>query len=73
MPADKGTSLLDLVHAAFARRDPETGTVPIANATYFTNGGDSVLWNKSKAAELFNAPKNDPAIPNGLPGGSTIG
>jgi hypothetical protein len=43
MPADPGTSLPDLVHAASARRDPETGTVPIANAAYFTNAGDSVL------------------------------
>jgi len=73
MSVDKGTSLLDLVHAAAALRDPETGTVPIANANYYTNAGDSVLWNKTQATELFNALKNDAAIPNGLLGGTTIG
>ena len=73
MSVDKGTSLLDLVHVASALRDPETGTVPIANNNYYTNAGDSVLWNKNKAAELFNALKNDSAIPKGLLGGTTIG
>jgi len=73
MSVDKGTSLLDLVHAASALRDPQTGTVPIANSNYYTNAGDSVLWNKNKATELFNALKNDSAIPKGLLGGTTIG
>jgi LCP family protein required for cell wall assembly len=73
MSVDKGTSLLDLVHAASALRDPQTGTVPIANANYYTNAGDSVLWNKTQATELFNALKNDSAIPKGLLGGTTIG
>ena len=36
MSVDKGTSLLDLVHAASALRDPQTGTVPIANGNYYT-------------------------------------
>jgi LCP family protein required for cell wall assembly len=73
MSVDKGTGLLDLVHAAFALRDPETGTVPIADASYFTNAGDSVLWNKTKATELFRALKNDSAIPKGLLGGTAVG
>ncbi len=73
MSVDKGTSLLDLVHAASALRDPQTGTVPIANNNYYTNAGDSVLWNKTQATELFNALKNDSAIPKGLLGGTTIG
>jgi LCP family protein required for cell wall assembly len=73
MSVDQGTSLLDLVHAAFALRDPETGTVPIANANYYTNAGDSVLWNNNEATELFNALKNDSAIPKGLLGGTTVG
>jgi LCP family protein required for cell wall assembly len=73
MSVDKGTSLLDLVHAASALRSPETGTVPIANPNYYTNAGDSVLWNKTQATELFNALKNDSAIPNGLLGGTTTG
>jgi LCP family protein required for cell wall assembly len=73
MSVDKGTSLLDLVHAASGLRDPETGTVPIANSNYYTNAGDSVLWNKTQATELFNALKNDSAIPKGLLGGTTVG
>ena len=73
MSVDNGTSLLDLVHAASALRNPQTGTVPIANNNYYTNAGDSVLWNKTQATELFNALKNDSAIPKGLLGGTTIG
>jgi len=73
MSVDKGTSLLDLAHAAFGLRDPETGTVPVANSNYYTNAGDSVLWNKTQATKLFNALKNDSAIPKGLLGGTTIG
>jgi LCP family protein required for cell wall assembly len=73
MSVDKGTSLLDLVHAASALRDPQTGTVPIANNNYYTSAGDSVLWNKTQATELFNALKNDSAIPKGLLGGTTVG
>src|SRR5215469_11224921 len=73
MSVDTGTSLLDLVHAASALRDPETGTVPIANTNYYTNAGDSVLWNKTQATDLFNALKNDSAIPKGVLSGTTIG
>ena len=73
MSVDQGTSLLDLVHAASALRDPETGTVPIANSNYYTNAGDSVLWNQTEATELFNALKTDSAIPKGLLGGTAVG
>jgi LCP family protein required for cell wall assembly len=73
MSVDNGTSLLDLAHAASALRDPQTGTVPIANSNYVTNAGDSVLWNTTKATELFNALKNDSAIPKSLLGGTAIG
>jgi LCP family protein required for cell wall assembly len=73
MSVDTGTSLLDLVHAASALRNPETGTVPIANANYATNAGDSVLWNKTQAGQLFKDLKNDAAIPKGLLGGTKVG
>jgi LCP family protein required for cell wall assembly len=73
MSVDTGTSLLDLVHAASALRDPETGTVPIADNNYYTSAGDTVLWNKTLATELFNALKNGSAIPSGLLSGTTIG
>jgi LCP family protein required for cell wall assembly len=73
MSVDQGTSLLDLVHAASALRDPETGTVPIANSNYYTSAGDSVLWNTTQATELFKALKSDSAIPKGLLGGTSVG
>jgi hypothetical protein len=73
MSVDTGTSLLDLANAASALRDPETGTVPVANSNYYTNAGDSVLWNKAQATELFRALKNDSAIPKGLLGGTSVG
>ncbi|HTX26741.1 MAG TPA: LCP family protein [Streptosporangiaceae bacterium] len=73
MSVDTGTSLLDLVNAASALRNPETGTVPIANNNYYTSAGDTVLWNTTQATELFNALKNGSAIPKGLLSGTTIG
>ena len=73
MSVDTGTSLLDLVHAASALPNPETGTVPVADNNYYTSAGDTVLWNKTRATELFNALKNDSAIPKGLLGGTTVG
>ncbi len=73
MSVDTGTTLLDLVHAASALRDPETGTVPIADNNYYTSAGDTVLWNKTLATELFNALKNGSPIPAGLLTGTTVG
>jgi LCP family protein required for cell wall assembly len=74
MSVDTGTSLLDLMHAAFALRGPLTGTVPIANNNYYTsNAGDAVLWNKTQATQLFNALKSDQTIPKGLLNGTTVG
>ena len=73
MSVDTGTSLLDLVHAASALRNPETGTVPIADSNYQTSAGDSVLWNKTQATELFNALKNNSAIPKGVLSGTIVG
>ncbi len=70
---DQGTHLYDLIKAGLALRGPETGTVPIASADYQTAAGDSVLWDHTKATELFNALKNDQAVPAGLLGGSATG
>ena len=70
---DQGTHLNDLVSAALALRDPQTGTVPIANANYYTNAGDSVLWNRTEALELFDALKNGQTVPSGLLSGTTVG
>jgi LCP family protein required for cell wall assembly len=71
---DQGTNLYDLVKMAFALRDPETGTVPIANANYWTtNAGDAVQWNRTQALALFNALQNDQTVPKGLLSGTTVG
>jgi LCP family protein required for cell wall assembly len=70
---DKGTSLYDLLQAAFALRNPLTGTVPIANADLQTSAGDSVEWNQSQALELFNALQKDKPVPAGLLTGTQVG
>jgi LCP family protein required for cell wall assembly len=71
---DQGTHLYNLITAALALRDPLTGTVPIANANYYTsNAGDAVLWNSSQALALFNALKSGQTVPPGLLGGTTVG
>jgi LCP family protein required for cell wall assembly len=71
---DKGTHLYDLVQAAFALRSPQTGTVPIADPTYFTpNAGEAVKWNHTQAVQLFNALQNNQAVPKGLLSGTTVG
>jgi anionic cell wall polymer biosynthesis LytR-Cps2A-Psr (LCP) family protein len=70
---DKGSSLYDLVQAAFALRGPQTGTVPIANANLQTSAGDAVQWNKTQALELFNALKAGKPVPAGLLTGTKLG
>jgi hypothetical protein len=70
---DKGTSLYDLMGAAFALRNPETGTVPIANANLQTADGDAVQWNSAEALQLFNALKADKPVPKSLLSGTQVG
>jgi len=70
---DQGTNLYDLGQAALALRDPQTGTVPVANANYYTNAGDSVEWNSTEALELFNALKAGQPVPKGLLSGTKVG
>jgi LCP family protein required for cell wall assembly len=66
-----GTSLMDLVHAAFALRNPVTTTVPVATADYQTpNDGVAVKWNTTEALQLFNDLKNDTPVPPSLITGS---
>ena len=60
---DQGTHLYNLIKAGLALQNPQTGTVPIANANYLTAAGDSILWDHTKALELFNALKNNQAVP----------
>jgi len=71
LTVSNGTSLMDLWHAAFALRNPETTTVPIATAGYQTpNAGVAVLWDRAQATQLFNALRNDTPVPPRLLTGS---
>ena len=70
---DKGTSLWDLIQAGLALRGAQTGTVPIANASYPTSAGDSVLWNKTEALQLFGALQDNKPVPSGLLSGTSVG
>ncbi len=70
---DQGTHLYDLIKAGLGLKNPETGTVPIADANYQTSAGDSILWDHTRATELFNALKNDQAVPTGLLDGTSTG
>jgi LCP family protein required for cell wall assembly len=70
---DQGTHLYNLIKAGLALRNPQTGTVPVANADYQTAAGDSVLWNHTEATELFTALKNNQAVPASLLSGSQAG
>jgi anionic cell wall polymer biosynthesis LytR-Cps2A-Psr (LCP) family protein len=71
---DQGAHLYDLIKVALALRNPQTGTVPVANANYVTpNAGDALLWNRSEALQLFNDLKNDQKVPATLLKGTTVG
>ncbi len=71
---DRGAQLYNLIKVALALRNPQTGTVPVADANYATpNAGDAVLWNRSEALQLFNALKNDQLVPADLLSGTTVG
>ena len=70
---DKSTSLYDLLQVAFALRNPQTGTVPIANANLSTPAGDSVEWDRAEALQLFNALKQDKKVPASLLSGTQVG
>jgi LCP family protein required for cell wall assembly len=73
LSVDQGTHLYNLIKVALALRNPETGTVPVANADLQTAAGDSVEWNQSEATELFSALKNNQAVPSNLLGGTQTG
>jgi LCP family protein required for cell wall assembly len=72
LTVDQGTSLYNLVKVAFALRDPETTTVPIANASLATSAGDAVEWNQSEAKVLFGDLNNGTPVPKRLLTGSKV-
>jgi LCP family protein required for cell wall assembly len=72
LTVDSGTHLYQLIQAAFAMRDPETTTVPIANPNYVTSAGDAVEWNQAQAKELFADLAAGRAVPKSLLSGSSL-
>jgi LCP family protein required for cell wall assembly len=73
LTVDKGTSLYQLFRVAEAMRNPQTTTVPIANANYPTSAGDAVLWSRSRAKTLFNDLQSGQTVPKKLITGSHQG
>ena len=73
LTVDQGTSLYQLISVAMAMRDPQTTTVPIANANYPTAAGDAVLWDSSQATRLWNDLNSGQHVPKSLITGSHQG
>ena len=74
LTVDSGTHLYQLMQVAFALRNPETTTAPIANSNYYTsNAGDAVLLNASDMHTLFRDLRKDQAVPKRLITGSSLG
>jgi len=73
LTVDKGTSLYRLFSFAEAMRGPQTTTVPIASASYSTSVGDVVLWDRSRARQLFNDLQTGQPVPRKLITGSRQG
>lgn len=70
---DSGTHLYQLIQVAFALRNPQTTTVPIANSNYPTaNAGDAVQLDAAQAHQLFHALATDHAVPKHLLSGSKL-
>jgi LCP family protein required for cell wall assembly len=72
LTVDQSTHLKDLISAAFALRQPETTTVPIANSNYATSAGDAVLWDSAQAKRLFRDLNADRPLPKKLLAGSHL-
>jgi LCP family protein required for cell wall assembly len=67
---DTGTQLYQLIQVAFALRNPQTTTVPFGG---FGNEavGSVVLWDHTKASEMFSDLASDRAIPSNLLSGTS--
>jgi LCP family protein required for cell wall assembly len=71
LTVDQGTHLNQLISVAFALRQPETTTVPIATANLSTSAGDAVQWS-SDAGRMFRDLNNDTPLPKRLITGSHL-
>jgi LCP family protein required for cell wall assembly len=73
LTVDSGTHLYQLVQVAFALRNPQTTTAPIANSNYYTsNAGDAVQLDASGMHTLFGDLRTDHAVPKRLLSGSSL-
>ena len=72
LTVDSGTHLYQLMQVAFALRNPETTTVPIADANYFTPAGDAVKWDQAQALQLFSDLNAGRRVPKRLLTGSRL-
>jgi LCP family protein required for cell wall assembly len=69
---DDGTHLNQLISVAFALRQPESTTVPIANSNLSTAAGDAVQWDSAQAGRLFHDLNTDTHVPKRLITGSHL-
>ena len=69
---DTNTHLYQLLQLALALRNPQTTTVPIANANFPTAAGDAVLWDNARANHLFRDLNHDRPVPKSLLTGSHL-
>ena len=69
---DDGTHLNQLISVAFALRQPESTTVPIANSNLSTAAGDAVQWDSAQAGRLFHDLNTDTPVPKRLITGSHL-
>ena len=72
LTVDQGAHLRQLISVAYALRNPETTTVPIADANLLTPAGDAVQWNQAEAQQLFTDLRTDRPVPKSLLTGSRL-
>jgi LCP family protein required for cell wall assembly len=68
LTVDNSVGLTDLSSMFFAMKGVQSGsgktiTVPISNANLQTSAGSAVKWNMTEAQQVFDAFKNDTAVP----------
>jgi LCP family protein required for cell wall assembly len=69
---DSSTHLYQLLQLALALRNPQTTTVPIADANFQTPAGDAVLWDHPQAQRLFHYLNHDQPVPKSMLTGSHL-
>jgi LCP family protein required for cell wall assembly len=72
LTVDGGTHLNQLMSVAFALRQPQTTTVPIANSNLPTANGDAVQWDPAQASRMFRDLNSDTPLPKKLITGSHL-